>query len=123
MKTKLLIILLFLLLCITPVMAVTYQEEYYTLGAITDKYFSNQYINSEYGYKLDWSDNIGNFASLASARELRRQTILLEKQNELQEELVKAQWVGTCYKPLYSGSAGNYSAWQSECAKAGYPVG
>ena len=104
-------------------MAVTYQEEYYTLGAITDKYFSNQYINSEYGYKLDWSDNIGNFASLASARELRRQTILIEKQNEILSEGVKAQWVETCYVPFDNNNIGNRSAWKSECAKAGYPVG
>jgi hypothetical protein len=119
MKLKILMVLL-IFLCASPVMAVTYSEEYYTFGALSDKYFSDQHINSEYGYTFDWSDNVGNFASLTSARELRRQNILLEKQNELQEELVKAQWVEACYTPT---NVINFSAWQSECSNAGYPVG
>jgi hypothetical protein len=122
MKLKLIVILM-LLLCASPVTAVTYSEEYYTLGSLIDKYFSNLNVKNEIGYNLDWSDNAGNFASLASARELRRQTILLEKQNEILQEQVKAQWVETCYAPIPTRAMGNYSAWKSECVKAGYPVG
>jgi hypothetical protein len=123
MKSKVLIILL-LLLCAAPVAAVTYPQEYYTLGSLVDKYFSNTAIKDESGYNLVFSANAGAFASLASARELRRQTILLEKQNELLAEQVKAQWVETCYRPLYAGTgSGNRTVWKSECANVGYPAG
>ncbi len=130
MKLKLLmtITIAVILICVVPVSAmnVTYPQEYYTLGSLVDNYFSNQYVNNKFGYSLDWIDNLGGFASLASARELRRQTILMEKQNELQAELVKAQWVETCYAPKTSYGAGgrsNETAWKSECANAGHPVG
>ena len=45
----------------------------------------------------------------------------LDKQNKLLEELVKVQWVETCYSN-YSGY-GNVTALKSECANAGYPLG
>ena len=123
LKLLMAITIVAILICAVSVSAenVTYPQEYYTLGSLVDKYFSNTAIKDESGYNLDWSVNAGAFASLASARELRRQTILMEKQNELQAELVKAQWVETCYSN-YSGY-GNVTAWKSECANAGYPVG
>jgi len=68
-------------------------------------------------------DFVVSVEGLISAYELRRQTILLEKQNELQAELVKAQWVNTCYASENTVIMGNRSAWKSECANAGYPVG
>jgi hypothetical protein len=112
-----------LFLCASPVSAVTYSEEYYSLGSFVDKYFYDKHINNTYENQLNLNDNIGNYASLASARELRRQTILLEKQNELLMEQIKAQWVETCYAPKYSIFDINRSAWKSECANAGYPLG
>jgi hypothetical protein len=126
MKTTISIILL-VLLCITPVMALTYPKEYYT----NDIYISsvNDYVlNSTYLMSTLKEENTTEIQkqirdlNIATFLGIRNQNILLEKQNELQNELVKAQWVEICYRPMYGGW-GNYSAWQSECAKAGYPVG
>jgi hypothetical protein len=47
----------------------------------------------------------------------------MEKQNEILSEGAKAQWVETCYTPFDYNNIGNRSAWKSECANAGYPVG
>ncbi len=46
----------------------------------------------------------------------------LNEQNTLLKELVKAQWVETCYAPKPNDYYGNHTAWVSECTKAGYPV-
>jgi hypothetical protein len=121
MKLILLIFLLLILLCVTPVMAVTYPEEYYTLQSQSDSY--EQFILNLMDQMKITNNMWDAKAQLILHYDLERQNILTEKQNELQEELVKAQWVETCYKPSYSGTAGNYSAWRSECAKAGYSVG
>lgn len=114
MKKEIIIIML-LLLCTPPVAAVMYSEEYYMLQDRSNDIMKDILKTGTVG--------IANYeAQVIQIYELRRQTILLEKQNELQAELVKAQWVETCYRPLYTGM-GNYSAWKSECANAGYPVG
>ncbi len=73
---------------------VTNPQEYYDQGSLVDAYFQSNPVSTTTGYNLQWSDNIGAFASLATARELRRQTILMEKQNELlaeQNELLRNQ--------------------------------
>lgn len=111
-------ILFLLLLCVAPVAAVTYSEEYYKLGDITNISWSK--ISGAYlGIGQDYPT-----VEYLTFIELRRQSILMEKQNDLQAELVKAQWVETCYRPLYAGTgSGNSTVWKSECANAGYPVG
>jgi hypothetical protein len=113
---KHLIVILMILLCAAPVSAIEYPQEYYTLGIITNTDW-NKISDAYYGGGKDYPT-----ATYLAFLELRRQTILMEKQNELQAELVKAQWVETCYRPMDSGW-GNLSAWKSECANAGYPVG
>ena len=110
-------ILFIILIYVTPVSAVTYSEEYYTFGAITNVSW-NKISGAYYGIGQD-----NPTAQYLTFLELRRQTILLEKQNELQAELVKAQWVNTCYASENTVIMGNLSAWKSECANAGYPVG
>ena len=118
MKSKVLIILFLLLLCAAPASAVTYSEEYYKLGDITNTSW-NKISGVYFGSGQDYPT-----AEHLTFLELRRQTILLEKQNDLQAELVKAKWVETCYRPIYAGNgSGNNTAWKSECANAGYPVG
>jgi sugar diacid utilization regulator len=116
---KYIFIILIIMLCAAPVLAITYPQEYYTLQTQSDSY--EHYIS-------DLIDNMSNLNNMWDAKtylmlhyDLKRQNILLEKQNELQAELIKAQWVETCYSD-YSGY-GNVSAWKSECANAGYPVG
>ena len=63
-----------------------YPQEYYSLGSLVDNYLSAEHVNNSFQNQLDWNSNLGAYASLASARELRRQTILLEQQNELLAE-------------------------------------
>ena len=92
MKKEIIIIML-LLLCAPPVAAVMYSEEYYKLG--TQSINEISMAETDRGLTL-WAKER---ASIATYYELRRQTILLEKQNELQVELVKAQWVAACYTP------------------------
>ncbi len=107
-------------LCVSPVAAnITYSDEYYKLGSYSDAIY-NGVILPHYAYRA--YSFVGTSEGLISAYELRRQTILLEKQNELQAELVKAQWVETCYAPFDNNAIGNRSAWSLECANAGYPV-
>lgn len=114
MNYKIFTILALLFLCASPVSAVTYSEEYYTFGAITNVSW-DKISGAYYGIGQD-----NPTAQYLTFLELRRQTILMEKQNELQAELVKAQWVETCYTP---NKVMNNSAWKSECASVGYPVG
>ena len=105
-----------LLLLVSSVSAVVYPQEYYDLKNQSDNVFSVINIsNNSVFHNTD-------AATYATVLEIRRQNILLEKQNSLLEEQVKAQWVETCYRPIY-GVWDNFSAWESECAKAGYPVG
>jgi len=120
MKHKLIVVLM-LFLCASPVAAVTYSEEYYKLGGYSDSLYTHALTGYE-KYHSTYSF-VGTVEGLISAYELRRQTILMEKQNELQAELVKAQWVETCYAPFDNNAIGNRSAWSLECANAGYPVG
>jgi len=106
MKTKLLTILL-LLLCIAPSIAMPYGT-----NITSDNWsISNQtHLQTDYPvYYYTMQDQIVLNA--------------LTKQNDLLEELIKAQWVETCYVPSDNNIIRNRSAWQSECAKAGYPVG
>lgn len=113
MNYKIFTIIFLALLCASPVAAnVTYSEEYYKDADRANSLI--ELVNDRYSYDTPILKSI--------FYELLRQTILMEKQNELQAELVKAQWVETCYAPSYKVS-GNYSAWESECANAGYPVG
>lgn len=117
MKKYIFIILVIFLLA-APVSAnITYPHEYYTLGEQTNiswHKISRAYFGSGQEYPT---------AEYLTFLELRRQTILMEKQNELQAELVKAQWVDTCYASENTVTMGNRSAWKSECANVGYPVG
>lgn len=57
-----------------------YPQEYYTLSALSDKVYS--YISTE----RPTGNAVGTYAEQLSAMELRRQTILMEKQNELLAE-------------------------------------
>ncbi len=92
-----------ILLCAAPVSAVNVTSYLYGVNATSDNWtFNNQPIC----YYTIQDQIVFN---------------ALNKQNDLLAELVKAQWVETCYSD-YSGY-GNVSAWKSECANAGYPVG
>ena len=117
LKLLMAITIVAILICAVSVSAenVTYPQEYYTLGQQTN--ISWERISEAY-YGIGQSYPTSQYLAFL---ELRRQTILLEKQNELQAELIKAQWVETCYSN-FSGY-GNVTAWKSECANAGYPVG
>jgi len=126
MKLKILmaITIATILICAATVSAanVTYPQEYYALGQQSNNIFLMYPDISQFGSGGSYPSI--SIPSVISAIELRRQTILMEKQNELQAELVKAQWVETCYAPRYEGGANhaNFSAWISECANAGYPI-
>lgn len=78
--TIFLISLLLILACLViPAQAVVYSEEYYTLDSAISKYFDVvENISPRWSYELD--------AQVITYYELRRQTILMEKQNELLEE-------------------------------------
>lgn len=117
MNYKIFTILALLFLCASPVAAVTYSEEYYTFGAITNVSW-DKISGAYYGIGQD-----NPTAQYLTVLELRRQTILLEKQNELLMEQIKAQWVTACYSQENIVVMGNHSAWKSECVNAGYPVG
>jgi hypothetical protein len=121
LKLLMAITIVAILICAVSVSAenVTYPQEYYTLK---DK--SNSYEQ----YVLDLIGAVNNTwdakSYLMLHYDIERQNTLMEKQNDLQAELVKAQWVETCYRPLYAGTgSGNSTVWKSECANAGYPVG
>ena len=121
MKKYIFIILVIFLLS-SPVSAnVTYPEEYYTLQNKSSVYEL---------FILDLIDDMKITNNMWDAKsylilhyDIERQNILLEKQNELQADLVKAQWVETCYALDKNVNMGNRSAWKSECANVGYPVG
>lgn len=128
MKRHYIFIILAIFLLAVPVSAnVTYSQEYYQINEQLNLIPQNNRISI-------WESGIGvttTFWDGVQYFQMEKQNILLEKQNELQAELIKAQWVETCYAPHYNGmgtaispsSLGNYSAWKSECANAGYPVG
>jgi hypothetical protein len=105
-----------------------YTSEYHSFKTLNDMFFGDEYVFDTYGEDtLDWNSNVGAYASLATARELRRQTILLEKQNELIAESNKVAWINACYAPhtAYGGSGAyslNITALKYECLVAGYPV-
>lgn len=129
-KTSLAIIALTILILALPSACAAqqiYSNEYYELENQSNELFITYTIK-------DLVEGSGT-PSIAvptglSAIELRRHTILMERQNELQAELIKAKWVETCYAPKYNGIGTlaspspfvNQSAWESECANAGYPV-
>lgn len=86
---SLLVASLVIALVCAPVMAanVTYPQEYYTLESSVNEHLHEMDIAFGYGGNI-----IGGVHAVVS--ELRRQTILMEKQNELlaeQNELVKMQ--------------------------------
>lgn len=122
MNYKIFTILVLLLLCTSPVAAsVTYSEEYYQINEQLNKipdYNRVATIINGFNMNVTFWDGVYYL-------QMEKQNILLEKQNELQAELIKAQWVETCYAPhtVYTVSFINHSAWKSECANAGYPVG
>ena len=77
------------------------------------------YVNNDNFYEIIpapyYENNSVHFLILS---ELRKQNDLLAEQNHI-------LWVQTCYRPDYDtqrGYYGNYSAWEQECQKAGYPV-
>ena len=112
---KSVIVIIGLLLLVSSVSAVVYPQEYYDLNNQSNEVFSAINIsNNSVFHNTD-------AATYATVLEIRRQNILLEKQNSLLEEQVKAQWVEACYRPIYGGW-GNLSALKSECTMAGYPV-
>ena len=118
------LIILLLLLCAAPVMAIEYSQEYNTLQtqSVSYEHFIIDLINKMAPANYMWDGK----AALMLHYDIERNNILLEKQNELQAELLKAQWVETCYAPRYTTGylgVGNLSAWKSECANAGYTVG
>jgi hypothetical protein len=72
---------------IAPVSAITYPKEYYDLGVFNDVFLIRQSEIQLGRWDITtWGPNVGAFSSLITSRELRRQTILMEKQNELLEE-------------------------------------
>jgi hypothetical protein len=116
MNYKFLLVLVVVMTAFTlPVSAanITYPDGYYTI--------TNQ-INGEYANGPLTSMNVdGGFMS---ALELHRQNYLIEEQNQLLAEQIEAHWVDTCYAPRgYYDVYANKSAWATECANAGYPVG
>ena len=114
---KTIIVIMGLLLLVSSVSAVVYPQEYYDLKNQSDNVFSVINIsNNSVFHNTD-------AATYATVLEIRRQNILLEKQNSLLEEQVKAQWVGDCYAPNGGYNTFNRNKWIDECAKAGYPVG
>jgi hypothetical protein len=112
MKLKFLTILL-VLLCAIPVMVVNASPWIYE----TNTSLENQTLIDQ---PLTLSDYPMYYYTIQDQIVMNT----LNKQNELLEELVRAQWVETCYAPhtAYTGNFINLSAWKSECANAGYPV-
>jgi len=81
MNLKHLLITMLLLALVVPGVVgenVTYPQEYYTLGEQSDSLTS--YITMDYFKKYQFT---ATTEGLISAIELRRQTILMEKQNEM----------------------------------------
>lgn len=60
----------------------TYSDEYYNLKSISDGVIS-QFAHYVTGWNTNWADGAIATATEVSAIELHRQTILMEKQNEL----------------------------------------
>ena len=58
----------------------TYPQEYYELGNINDQMYTHERLTTAASWGMDSKDTFGIYM------ELRRQTILMEKQNELLEE-------------------------------------
>ena len=112
---KSVIVIIGLLLFVSSVSAVVYPQEYYDLKNQSDNVFS--VINISNNSVFHNTDS----ATYATVLELRRQNILLEKQNSLLEEQVKAQWVGNCYVSN-GGSVLKRNEWIDACAAAVYPV-
>lgn len=95
---------------------ITYPQEYYTLGSLNDVVIQEQYkINIQKWDKTGYSPNIAAFASLITSRELRRQTILMERQNEMLAEQMRWQRNATlnCVKwaPSHYGEGCQEYAW------------
>ncbi len=101
---KYIFVMLMILLCVAPVSATN-------IYPVSSQGWWYQYINGSYERVYVYDPPI----------DINKEMIFeLHKQNDLLAELVKAQWVETCYSD-YSGY-GNVSAWKSECANAGYPI-
>jgi len=120
---KYIFIILIILMYVAPISAlanVTYPQEYYQ---ISEELFKVPQNNKFVIYEGAFGVN-STFWNGVQYLQMEKQNILLEKQNELQAELINAQWVETCCAPksVYAGYM-NLSAWKSECANAGYPVG
>ena len=134
MKPTILLMLVLLAVSIVVVPAVSatsveYPEEYSDLKTASyevafpvwgfDKY--SEFTDNKYGGCDAGATRMG----VANWLELRRQSILLEKQNELLAEQNRAAWVEACYAPhtamglMYSG---NFTGLKQECQKAGYPM-
>ena len=121
-KPRAMVVLLVLLaasLVVPAVSAVTvqYPEEYQQIKNQADNYANKLLI---------WDVVTTDFtilSQLTTAFELRCQSILLEKQNELLAEQNHILWVQTCYRPYdFYRSGGNGTALYQECQQAGYPV-
>jgi hypothetical protein len=89
--------ILILAMLVTSVSAVAYSDEYYTLGKEADGLISNV------GNLRSWDQNFQKSIWL----ELRRHTILMEKQNELlgeQNGLLRNRTKMYC-KPIWGGTS------------------
>jgi len=85
MTTKRLLSLLILIMLVVPVSAITYSKEYYLWGNTSLDNFG--YVSTNVPSNgLVSHDYAAQYLLSAQWFELRRQTILMEKQNELLEE-------------------------------------
>lgn len=113
MKKTALIIISCMLLLISNACAINviYPDEYYSTKVLADDHNS---------MGMSWDADISKY-TLNIFYELRRQTILIEKHNELLAEQNHIMWINTCYGG-YGGYFINKSALKSVCENAGYPI-
>jgi hypothetical protein len=107
------------LLAIIPAQAgIMYPSEYYVNGATIDAVMNDITITHPSYFNM-YSASRGDYVVFL---ELRRQTILMEKQNELLAEQNRIGWINICYVPhtgMYPGT-GNLTAMRTECNDDGY---
>ncbi len=97
MTLKYIVAFLMIMAFVLPSSAIvnlTYSDEYYRLGIMSAQVynsFDSSYVN---GWHMDWASTATAGSTTLSAIELRRQSILMEKQNEFlaeQNELMRMQ--------------------------------
>ena len=110
MKGKIIILLIALIVATVGSVSAEYQP------SIENKAFEKYSIEQI----ISWSYESAILVAIYESSEHHNQ--LVEEQNRLLKEQNKIQWIMTCYRPMFSGSAGNNSGWKIECINAGYPV-